>query len=180
MCVCALTEMCGLCVLLLQSEALFVLLQHHEVCQSLGAAGVPVSYHTSRSTHTRPNLYLLTRIIFVHTTPPWLFPIIDNCRATVCVCSELILLHTLFLVTFPPQMCVEKCPDKFMTLVKAYINKEDFKYYKNFCQEGLTDTMVLKMPGIFPRHGFQIITFQMCSFPKRCCPFCLKNLDQCL
>uniref|UniRef100_A0A8C7DD57 Choline transporter-like protein n=1 Tax=Oncorhynchus kisutch TaxID=8019 RepID=A0A8C7DD57_ONCKI len=35
------------------------------------------------------------------------------------------------------QMCVEKCPDKFMTLLKAYANKEDFKYYKNFCKEGL-------------------------------------------
>uniref|UniRef100_A0A674D825 Choline transporter-like protein n=1 Tax=Salmo trutta TaxID=8032 RepID=A0A674D825_SALTR len=33
------------------------------------------------------------------------------------------------------QMCVEKCPDKFMTLLKAYTNKEDFKYYKNFCKE---------------------------------------------
>uniref|UniRef100_A0A8C7FMN2 Choline transporter-like protein n=1 Tax=Oncorhynchus kisutch TaxID=8019 RepID=A0A8C7FMN2_ONCKI len=35
------------------------------------------------------------------------------------------------------QMCVEKCPDKFLTLLKAYTNKEDFKYYKNFCKEGL-------------------------------------------
>ncbi|GLD60355.1 choline transporter-like protein 2 isoform X3 [Lates japonicus] len=39
------------------------------------------------------------------------------------------------------QMCVEKCPEKFMTLVKAYSNKKDFDYYKNFCEEGVTDTM---------------------------------------
>lgn len=40
------------------------------------------------------------------------------------------------------QMCVDKCPDKFMTLVKAYTNKNDFDYYKNFCKEGVTNTMV--------------------------------------
>uniref|UniRef100_A0A8C4H5D8 Choline transporter-like protein n=1 Tax=Dicentrarchus labrax TaxID=13489 RepID=A0A8C4H5D8_DICLA len=34
------------------------------------------------------------------------------------------------------QMCVEKCPEKFMTLVKAYSNKNDFDYYKQFCKEG--------------------------------------------
>uniref|UniRef100_A0A3B4Y1B0 Choline transporter-like protein n=1 Tax=Seriola lalandi dorsalis TaxID=1841481 RepID=A0A3B4Y1B0_SERLL len=40
------------------------------------------------------------------------------------------------------QLCVEKCPEKFMTLVKAYANKKDFDYYKNFCKEGVTNTMV--------------------------------------
>ncbi|XP_068434871.1 choline transporter-like protein 2 isoform X2 [Clinocottus analis] len=39
------------------------------------------------------------------------------------------------------QMCVEKCPDKFMTLVKAYSNRKDFDYYKTFCKEGVSDTM---------------------------------------
>ncbi|XP_029364156.1 choline transporter-like protein 2 isoform X5 [Echeneis naucrates] len=34
------------------------------------------------------------------------------------------------------QMCVEKCPEKFMTLLKAYTNKNDFEYYKKFCKEG--------------------------------------------
>uniref|UniRef100_A0A8C7QXZ5 Choline transporter-like protein n=1 Tax=Oncorhynchus mykiss TaxID=8022 RepID=A0A8C7QXZ5_ONCMY len=42
------------------------------------------------------------------------------------------------------QMCVEKCPDKFMTLLKAYTNKEDFKYYKNFCKEGLEGLVSMK------------------------------------
>uniref|UniRef100_A0A3P8WKZ6 Choline transporter-like protein n=1 Tax=Cynoglossus semilaevis TaxID=244447 RepID=A0A3P8WKZ6_CYNSE len=41
------------------------------------------------------------------------------------------------------QMCVEKCPDKFMTLVKAYTNRRDFDDYKNFCQPGVTNTMVI-------------------------------------
>ncbi|XP_070780077.1 choline transporter-like protein 2 isoform X3 [Enoplosus armatus] len=39
------------------------------------------------------------------------------------------------------QMCVEKCPTKFMTLIKAYSNKNDFDYYKMFCKEGVTNTM---------------------------------------
>uniref|UniRef100_A0A8C3AQZ0 Choline transporter-like protein n=1 Tax=Cyclopterus lumpus TaxID=8103 RepID=A0A8C3AQZ0_CYCLU len=34
------------------------------------------------------------------------------------------------------QMCVEKCPETFMTLVKAYSNKKDFDHYKTFCKEG--------------------------------------------
>uniref|UniRef100_A0AAQ5YNH4 Choline transporter-like protein n=1 Tax=Amphiprion ocellaris TaxID=80972 RepID=A0AAQ5YNH4_AMPOC len=33
------------------------------------------------------------------------------------------------------QMCVDKCPEKFMTLLKAYANRKDFDYYKNFCKE---------------------------------------------
>uniref|UniRef100_A0A3Q3ESN3 Choline transporter-like protein n=1 Tax=Labrus bergylta TaxID=56723 RepID=A0A3Q3ESN3_9LABR len=40
------------------------------------------------------------------------------------------------------QMCVEKCPEKFLTLVKAYTNNKDFDYYKQFCKEGVTNSMV--------------------------------------
>uniref|UniRef100_A0A8D3EE97 Choline transporter-like protein n=1 Tax=Scophthalmus maximus TaxID=52904 RepID=A0A8D3EE97_SCOMX len=50
------------------------------------------------------------------------------------------------------QMCVEKCPEKFLTLVKAYTNKKDFDYYKNFCKEGVTNTMVSVKP--FTRRCF--------------------------
>lgn len=32
------------------------------------------------------------------------------------------------------QICVEKCPDKFMTLLKAYANPSDMDYYKKFCK----------------------------------------------
>lgn len=39
-------------------------------------------------------------------------------------------------------MCVESCPDKFMTLVKAYTNAKDFDYYKKYCKEGVTQSMV--------------------------------------
>lgn len=36
------------------------------------------------------------------------------------------------------QLCVEKCPDRHLTLVKAKVgNKEDREYYKQFCKEGV-------------------------------------------
>ncbi|XP_077413840.1 choline transporter-like protein 2 isoform X1 [Vanacampus margaritifer] len=41
------------------------------------------------------------------------------------------------------QMCVEKCPEKFMTLIKAYSNRKDFDYYKSFCKEGVTNSMAI-------------------------------------
>ncbi|XP_019749047.1 choline transporter-like protein 2 isoform X1 [Hippocampus comes] len=41
------------------------------------------------------------------------------------------------------QMCVEKCPEKFMTLIKAYSNRKDFDYYKSFCKEGVTNSMAV-------------------------------------
>ncbi|KAM4535030.1 choline transporter-like protein 2 isoform 2-T2 [Fundulus diaphanus] len=39
------------------------------------------------------------------------------------------------------QMCVENCPDKFMTLVNALKNGKDFEYYKTFCKDGVTANM---------------------------------------
>ncbi|XP_034567056.1 choline transporter-like protein 2 isoform X2 [Notolabrus celidotus] len=39
------------------------------------------------------------------------------------------------------QMCVEKCPEKFMTLLKAHASRSDFDYYKQFCKEGVTNSM---------------------------------------
>uniref|UniRef100_A0A8C6TVU1 Choline transporter-like protein n=1 Tax=Neogobius melanostomus TaxID=47308 RepID=A0A8C6TVU1_9GOBI len=50
------------------------------------------------------------------------------------------------------QMCVETCPDKFMTLVKAHYSQKDFDYYKNFCKEGVTNKMV-SVKQCFPALG---------------------------
>ncbi|XP_077940646.1 choline transporter-like protein 2 isoform X1 [Gasterosteus aculeatus] len=66
------------------------------------------------------------------------------------------------------QMCVEKCPEKFMTLVKAYTNNNDFAYYKTFCKEGVTNTMGIP----------QILSLGLCPamltpsrpFTRRCFP----------
>ncbi|KAM7386284.1 hypothetical protein PAMA_009090 [Pampus argenteus] len=66
------------------------------------------------------------------------------------------------------QMCVEKCPEKSMTLLNAYSNKNDFEYYKNFCKEGVTNTMgiptILKL-GLCPT---MLISSR--PFTRRCLP----------
>ncbi|KAM9784405.1 choline transporter-like protein 2 isoform X1 [Syngnathus typhle] len=66
------------------------------------------------------------------------------------------------------QMCVEKCPDKFMTLINAHASRKDFDYYKNFCKEGVTNSMAVT----------QILKLGLCpamltpskSFTRRCFP----------
>ncbi|XP_042248916.1 choline transporter-like protein 2 isoform X2 [Thunnus maccoyii] len=66
------------------------------------------------------------------------------------------------------QMCVEKCPEKFMTLVKAYSNKNDFDYYKNFCKDGVTNTMGIAeilRSGLCPS-----MLFPSKPFTRRCFP----------
>ncbi|XP_015204583.1 choline transporter-like protein 2 isoform X2 [Lepisosteus oculatus] len=35
------------------------------------------------------------------------------------------------------QICVDECPDRFMTLLKAYANPADLKYYQTFCKENI-------------------------------------------
>uniref|UniRef100_A0A8B9M1A0 Choline transporter-like protein n=1 Tax=Astyanax mexicanus TaxID=7994 RepID=A0A8B9M1A0_ASTMX len=43
---------------------------------------------------------------------------------------------------FCGQICVEKCPDRFLTLVKAKLKNEDMQYYTQFCKEELDPTLV--------------------------------------
>lgn len=66
------------------------------------------------------------------------------------------------------QMCVEKCPEKFMTLVKAYSNTNDFDYYKNFCKDGVTNKMGIAeilRSGLCPS-----MLFPSKPFTRRCFP----------
>ncbi|KAM8824152.1 choline transporter-like protein 2 isoform 1-T2 [Synchiropus picturatus] len=66
------------------------------------------------------------------------------------------------------QMCVEKCPDRFLTLINAFKSKEDFSYYKKFCKSGVSDSI-----GVT-----QILALGLCpamlmpskSFTRRCFP----------
>ncbi|XP_075936158.1 choline transporter-like protein 2 isoform X2 [Anarhichas minor] len=66
------------------------------------------------------------------------------------------------------QICVEKCPEKFMTLAKAYTNRKDFEDYKRFCKDGVTNTMGIP----------QILSLGLCPamltpsrpFTRRCFP----------
>lgn len=43
------------------------------------------------------------------------------------------------MLLFCVQLCVESCPTRHLTLVKAKLslNKEDQEYYKQFCKEGV-------------------------------------------
>ncbi|KAM3598466.1 uncharacterized protein V6R79_018323 [Siganus canaliculatus] len=66
------------------------------------------------------------------------------------------------------QMCVEKCPDKFMTLVKAYSNHKDFEYYRQFCKEGLTSSM--RIPEILSHGLCPSVLFPSKPFTRRCFP----------
>jgi len=38
-----------------------------------------------------------------------------------------------------PQICVEKCPDRYLTYLNAY-KSQDFQYYKQFCVPGFQNT----------------------------------------
>lgn len=58
-------------------------------------------------------------------------------------------------------MCVEKCPEKFMTLIKAYSNKNDFDYYKKFCKDGVTNTMV-SLKSEFKLMDASLFLFYLC------------------
>ncbi|XP_034046571.1 choline transporter-like protein 2 isoform X2 [Thalassophryne amazonica] len=66
------------------------------------------------------------------------------------------------------QLCVEKCPDKFMTLLKAYTDRNDFDYYKEFCKEGVTNTM--GVPSILKDGLCPAMLIPSTPFTRRCFP----------
>lgn len=43
------------------------------------------------------------------------------------------------------QLCVEKCPDRYLTLVKAKLGKpEDRDYYSSYCKDGVDFTKLVR------------------------------------
>ncbi|KAK5885442.1 hypothetical protein CesoFtcFv8_019149 [Champsocephalus esox] len=66
------------------------------------------------------------------------------------------------------QMCVETCPDKFLTLMKAYTNTKDFDYYKTFCKEGVTNNMGI--PEILKQGLCPAMLTPSKPFTRRCFP----------
>ncbi|XP_063039558.1 choline transporter-like protein 2 isoform X2 [Engraulis encrasicolus] len=67
------------------------------------------------------------------------------------------------------QLCVEKCPKKFLTLVKAKLIPSDWSYYKDFCKESdkidsMTAPQILK-EGLCPA-----MLLPSKSFTRRCFP----------
>ncbi|XP_033480065.1 choline transporter-like protein 2 isoform X2 [Epinephelus lanceolatus] len=67
------------------------------------------------------------------------------------------------------QVCVEKCPDRHMTLVKAKIgNKDDREYFKQFCKDGVNFT---KSPPELLRDGLcPALLMPSKPFTRRCLP----------
>ncbi|KAL7890999.1 hypothetical protein AOLI_G00004750 [Acnodon oligacanthus] len=66
------------------------------------------------------------------------------------------------------QICVEKCPERFLTLAKAILNKEDMQYFSQFCKEGVDNTMTateLLRDGMCPS-----VIIPSRPFTRRCLP----------
>ncbi|MGH0166218.1 UNVERIFIED_CONTAM: hypothetical protein FKN15_050537 [Acipenser sinensis] len=68
------------------------------------------------------------------------------------------------------QICVEKCPDKFMTLLKAYANPSDMDYYKKFCKPEFAGMTKLSAPEVL-RDGYcPAMLIPSRPFTRRCFP----------
>ncbi|XP_067315136.1 choline transporter-like protein 2 isoform X1 [Pseudorasbora parva] len=66
------------------------------------------------------------------------------------------------------QICVEKCPNKFMTLVKALKSTDDREYYKQFCKDGVD--MNKRAPEILKDGLCPSILTPSKNFTRRCLP----------
>uniref|UniRef100_A0A8C7VJK4 Choline transporter-like protein 2 n=1 Tax=Oncorhynchus mykiss TaxID=8022 RepID=A0A8C7VJK4_ONCMY len=67
------------------------------------------------------------------------------------------------------QLCVESCPTKHMTLLKAYLNKGEQEYYKQFCKEGV-DFSKMSAPEILRDGLCPSMLMSSKPFTRRCLP----------
>ncbi|XP_030272740.1 choline transporter-like protein 2 isoform X2 [Sparus aurata] len=68
------------------------------------------------------------------------------------------------------QLCVESCPDRHLTLVKAKLgNKEDREYYKQYCKDGV-DFAKLSPPEILRDSLCPAMLMPSKPFTRRCLP----------
>uniref|UniRef100_A0A672YDD1 Choline transporter-like protein 2 n=1 Tax=Sphaeramia orbicularis TaxID=375764 RepID=A0A672YDD1_9TELE len=68
------------------------------------------------------------------------------------------------------QLCVEKCPDKHLTLVQAKIsNKDDQEYYRQYCKDGV-DFNKLSPPELLKEGLCPAMLMQSKAFTRRCLP----------
>ncbi|KAJ8001745.1 hypothetical protein DPEC_G00172630 [Dallia pectoralis] len=67
------------------------------------------------------------------------------------------------------QLCVESCPTKYTTLVKAFLNNNDKEYYKQFCKEGV-DFTKMTVPEILRDGLCPSILMSSKPFTRRCLP----------
>ncbi|XP_061086859.1 choline transporter-like protein 2 isoform X2 [Conger conger] len=75
------------------------------------------------------------------------------------------------------QMCVEKCPSKYMTLIQAKSKKEDTDFYKPFCKEG-TDISGLSIPELLRDGSCPAMIIPSKPFAQRCLPALLSKKGQ--
>ncbi|XP_066520288.1 choline transporter-like protein 2 isoform X2 [Hoplias malabaricus] len=66
------------------------------------------------------------------------------------------------------QICVEKCPDRFLTLLKAMKNQDDLEYYTQFCKEGVDITQIA--PLILSQGLCPSLIIPSRPFTRRCLP----------
>lgn len=65
--------------------------------------------------------------------------------------------HVCVLFFFCVKLCVERCPDRYLTLVKAITgDKKDREYYKQYCKEGVDITNMVS------RQIILLYTFYTC------------------
>ncbi|KAA8594561.1 hypothetical protein FQN60_011696 [Etheostoma spectabile] len=68
------------------------------------------------------------------------------------------------------QLCVERCPDRHLTLMKAKLgNKEDRDYYQQYCKDGVNLTL-LSPPEILKDGLCPAILMPSKAFTRRCLP----------
>ncbi|KPP68280.1 choline transporter-like protein 2-like [Scleropages formosus] len=73
-----------------------------------------------------------------------------------------------------PQICVEKCPDRFLTLLNAF-KTADLKYYKSYCKEGV-DLSTLSAPEVLKTGLCPAMILPSKPLSRRCFPaFSKKN-----
>ncbi|KAF7216445.1 choline transporter-like protein 2 isoform X2 [Nothobranchius furzeri] len=68
------------------------------------------------------------------------------------------------------QLCVEKCPDRYLTLIKAKLgSKEDREYYSGYCKDGVNFTR-LSPPEILRDGLCPAMLLPSKAFTRRCLP----------
>ncbi|XP_066564114.1 choline transporter-like protein 2 isoform X2 [Amia ocellicauda] len=67
------------------------------------------------------------------------------------------------------QICVEKCPDRFLTLLKAFSNTENMNYYKSYCKE-FDISKVFSAPEILREGLCPAMLTPSKPFTRRCFP----------
>ncbi|XP_068176829.1 choline transporter-like protein 2 isoform X2 [Antennarius striatus] len=67
------------------------------------------------------------------------------------------------------QLCVESCPDRHLTLMKAKLNMKDHDYYKQFCKEGV-DFAKLSPPELLRDGLCPAMLMPSKAFTRRCLP----------